>query len=115
MNLVEAYDSKKNISLIHHELHQNLVSDTDLALKALDELTEGQTLVSDGAYFSHAVAEKSPEKKVTFGFSALRGRSVSEETLNAGQFVIEPEIELIIDCPGGNVSLSVARDHDKKT
>ncbi len=116
MNLVEAHDRDKNISLIvHHELQPNVVSDTELGLNALEELTEGQTLVSDGAYFSQKVVEKADEKKVNLSFSALNGRSVVEETLGADQFVIDPETELILACPDGHVPLNAERDREKET
>lgn len=116
MNLVEAYDRDKNISLIvHHELQPNVVSDIELGLNALDELTADQTLVCDGAYFSQKVAEKATEKKVNLSFSALNGRSVDEETLGADQFVIDPETELILACPGGSVPINAERDREKET
>lgn len=116
MNLVEAYDRAKNLSLIvYHELQPNVVSDVELGLNALEELTEGQTLVSDGAYFSQKMVEKAAEKEVNLSFSALSGRSVAEEALGADQFLIDPETELILACPGGNVPLKAERDHEKET
>ena len=115
MNLVEAYDKDKNISLIvNHELHPNVVSDSELGLRALDELIAGQTMVSDGAYFSHELVEKAAAKNINLSFSALSGRTVSEKAVKADQFTIDPETELITACPGGQAPLSAERDRDRE-
>lgn len=114
LNLAEARDNNKNLSMIiHYELEPNVVSDADLGLNTLEKLKPGQTLVSDGAFYLQELAEKAEEMNIELSFSALNGRPAPEDKLGADRFVIDPETELITKCPSGAAPLSAERDRDK--
>jgi hypothetical protein len=116
MNIVEARDNEKGLSMIvHAERQQNIVSDIELGLNTLDSDLKGvKTIVSDGAFYSKEMVEKAKEKGIELSFSALNGRPAPEGKLGADQFVIDPKTELIITCPGGFTPVSSSRDHEKE-
>ncbi len=116
MNIVEARDNEKALSMIvHAERQPNIVSDTELGRNTLDGDLKGvETMVSDGAFYSQEVVEKAQEKGIELSFSALNGRHAPEGKLGADQFVIDPKTELIITCPGGFTPVSASRDHEKE-
>jgi len=113
LNLVEARDNNKGLSMIiHHELAPNVVSDAELGLKTLDKLKAGQTMVSDGAYYLQDLATQAEDLEIKLSFSALNGRPAPEDKLGADHFEIDPETELITACPGGATPVSAERDSD---
>lgn len=116
MNVVEARDNDKGLSMIvHAERQPNIVSDSELGRNALDSDLKGvETMVSDGAFYSLEMVEKAEERGIKLSFSALNGRPAPEGKLGADQFVIDPETELIIACPGGFAPVSASRDHEKE-
>jgi len=116
MNIVEARDNEKEMSMIVYSKRQpNITSDSELGLNALNGDLKGvETIVSDGAYYSQEMVEKASEKGITLSFSALNGRRAPEGKLGADQFVIDPETEIIISCPGGATPISSERDQEKE-
>lgn len=116
INIVEARDNEKGLSMIiHSERQPNIVSDIELSLNTLDGDLKGvETLVSDGAFYSREVVEKALEKGIEVSFSALNGRHAPEGKLGADQFVIDPDTELIVACPGGFAPVSASRNREKR-
>ena len=116
VNIVEARDNEKGLSVIvHTERQPNIVSDTELSLNTLDADLKGvETMVSDGAFYSREVVEKALEKGIEVSFSALNGRRAPEGKLGADKFVIDPDTELIVACPGGFAPVSASRNLGKK-
>lgn len=116
LNIVEARDNEKGMSMIvQTERQPNIVSDSELSLNTLDGDLKGvETLVSDGAFYSREVVEKALEKGIEVSFSALNGRRAPEGKLGADLFVIDPETELIIACPGGFAPASASRNREKR-
>jgi hypothetical protein len=93
MNIIEARDEEKKMSMIvHHDLQPNVVSDVELGKKALDSDLKGvNTLVSDGAYYSAEVVKKATDKEIDLSFSALNGRKAPENKLGTDEFVIDSD------------------------
>ena len=116
VNIVEARDNDKGLSMIvHTERQPNIVSDIELSLNTLEADLKGvETLVSDGAFYSQEVVEKALEKGIEVSFSALNGRRAPEGKLGADKFVIDPDTELIVACPGGFAPVSASRNLGKK-
>lgn len=116
LNIVETRDNEKGLSMIvHTERQPNIVSDIELGLNTLDADLKGvETLASDGAFYSREVVEKALEKGIEVSFSALNGRHAPEGKLGADEFVIDPDTELIVACPGGFAPVSASRDREKK-
>ena len=66
LNVVEARDKEKELSMIiHYEEQQNITSDVELGKNALDApLTGVKELSNDGAYYSAEMLEKATEREI---------------------------------------------------
>jgi hypothetical protein len=111
MNLVEARDREKDLSMIvHYEKEPNIISDAELGLNTVDEIKGVSTLVSDGSFYSKEMVLKAEAKGLTLSFSALNGRPVDRTKFSADLFKIDSDTELITTCPGGTIPVSATRD-----
>ena len=100
--------------IVHHDFQQNIVSDVELGQNALDSNLKGvRTLVSDGGYYSPETVKKACSENIELSFSALNGRSVSEDSLSSDGFIFDDN-KKIIKCPGGFKPLSSKYDEEKQ-
>lgn len=116
LNVVEARDKEKELSMIlHYEEQQNITSDVELGKNALDApLTGVKELSNDGAYYSAEILEKATEREIEISFSALTGRKVEGDILGVNEFVIDPTTHAVSLCPAAQKPVLSTYDAEKK-
>ncbi len=69
MNIVEARDREKGLSMIiHYEKQPNIFSGASFGLNALEELKSGTTLVSNCSFFSETMVKEAAAKNLNLSF-----------------------------------------------
>lgn len=117
LNLVEVRDQESDAGLIlSHDYQVSSHSDADYGETFIDNhplADEIDTLSVDGAYYRPETVEKAEEKDVDINFSQLTGRPVKEDQIGADEFTIDPETNLIIECPAGHAPAKASYQEDK--
>ncbi|MEG0051509.1 MAG: transposase [Terrisporobacter sp.] len=104
-NITEAFNDTNSV-ITNYDLKRNIHSDSKFADDVIEHMVsknkgERCTLLTDGAYYEQAKAERAIEQGVELIPSQLVGRKPSTERLSYSKFTVDNSKNIITRCPSG--------------
>jgi hypothetical protein len=110
VNIAETCAEDNEIQLItDYTTDKNIKSDVDFGTERIDEIVENtgvEEMYMDGGYYSETLASN---EKVEIHFTDMTGREPSEDKIPVADYKIDPENDVISECPAKMAPISTSK------